>query len=150
MKSSAGLFSAIAIVAATFSLSLSQEKLTAAVPKSNDAFTATVPASGTNTVIVPITKWGRYSLRCSGVSPVSFSVSDRRSGYLAGCEGDSLNVNPRVDLFLDIGEYKLTVKGNKKARGKEIITATPFAYPPDFQPAFLVPRRENRLALDDF
>lgn len=113
------------------------------------AFSASVPSGGKHEILLPIAKWGRYSIRCSGEQPVALSISDRRTGIMER-DGDAGRRNPRIDLFLDIGEYKLTVLGSKNAAGTSQVTATPFALPEGFKPAYLVPYRENRMSLDDF
>jgi hypothetical protein len=120
----------------------------AAPAKPVDVFSSPVPSGGIHTTIMPVTKWGRYSLRCAGQQPVSLSISDRRSGVIAR-DGDPGQTNPRIDLFLDRGEYKLVTQGIRKATGTTIITATPFMFPDGFQPAYLVPLRENHLQMND-
>ena len=117
--------------------------------KAAEGFSASVPSGGKHEIILPIAKWGRYSVRCSGEQPVAMTISDRRTGVIER-DGDAGRRNPRIDLFLDIGEYKLTVQGTKNATGTTKVTATPFAPPAGFKPAYLVPYRENRVSLDDF
>jgi hypothetical protein len=112
------------------------------------AFSASVPSGGRHEIMLPIAKWGRYSVRASGEQPVAMSISDRRNGIMER-DGDAGRRNPRIDLFLDIGEYKLTVQGTKNATGTTKVTAEPFAPPEGFKPSYLVPYRENRMSLDD-
>lgn len=112
------------------------------------AGTATVPAAGRHEALLPVSQWGRYSLRSSGDVPVAISVANRRSGILQR-DGEPGRRHGRIDLFLDIGEVKLAAQGPKKTSGQAILTATPFAYPPGFKPGWLIPLRENRFSLDD-
>ena len=135
------IFSSITALAFSFCL--------AAPPLQAQGFSASVPAGGKHEITMPIGKWGRYSVRASGEQPVSLSISDRRNGVIAR-DGTAGQRNPRIDLFLDVGEYKLSAQGAKNATGMSALSATAFAYPKGFSPGYLVPARENSLALEDF
>src|SRR6185369_8689314 len=80
--------------------------------------------------------------------PVALSVSDRRNGILRR-DGDPGQRHGRIDLFLDLGEYKLAVQGPKKSTGNATVTVTPYAAAPGAKSARLAPLRENRFELDD-
>ena len=108
-----------------------------------------VPSAGKHDILLPITQWGRYSIRCAGDQPVSLAIADKRNGVISR-DGEPGQSNPRIDLFLDIGTYRLTIQGTKKATGTSTVTATPFALPDDFKPAYLVPLRDNQMSLGDF
>lgn len=120
---------------------------TAAAAPGN-AFAASIPSGGRHEILLPIARWGRYSIRCTGDQPVALSVADRRSGVIAR-DGEAGQRNPRLDLFLDLGEYKLTAQGTRNAKGTSQVAVTPFTLPAGFKPAYLIPLRENRLSLDD-
>lgn len=112
------------------------------------SYRATVPAKGSHTLIMPVTRWGRYALQTTGNDPVALSIADKRNGVFRR-DGDAGQRNARIDLFLDLGEYKLQVQGIKTAVDSATVTATPFSYPLDFTPQYLVPLRENKLTLKD-
>jgi hypothetical protein len=112
------------------------------------SFSVTIPAKGSQTAIVPVATWGRYSVQSRGDQPIAFSIADRRSGVICR-DGDAGERNGRIDMFLDIGEYKITTQGPKNATASAVITATPFTYPSGSAPAYLVPCKENRLQLRD-
>jgi hypothetical protein len=97
---------------------------------------------------MPVTRWGRYSLQTTGDDPVALSIADKRNGVFRR-DGDAGQRHARIDLFLDLGQYKLQVQGIKTATDSTTITATTFSYPSDFTPRYLVPLRENRLQLKD-
>jgi hypothetical protein len=111
-------------------------------------FSVSVPAKGSQTVIVPVKTWGRYSVQCRSDQPIAFSVADRRSGIISR-DGTPGERNGRVDMFLDIGEYKITTQGPKNATADAVIAAMPFTYAAGSTPSFLVPNKENRLQLRD-
>lgn len=113
-----------------------------------DGFTVSLPASGRHEAVMPVSKWGRYSIQAKGDQPVAISVADRRSGILHR-DGEPGQRNGRIDLFLDIGDYKLAAQGVKKASGNATLSAIPFAYPSGMKPSWLIPLRENRFSLDD-
>jgi hypothetical protein len=112
------------------------------------SFRDTVAAGGTNTIIMPVATWGRYSVQSSGSRPIALSIADRRSGVIRrdGTPGDK---HGRIDMFLEIGDYKIGAQGLKNAKGSATITAFPFTYAADVQPAYLIPLRENMLKLHD-
>jgi hypothetical protein len=118
------------------------------IPDTNKIFKAVVPSQGTNTLILPVSKWGRYSLRTEGNNPVALSIADRRNGIFLR-DGDPGQKNARIDLFLDIGEYRLRTQGVKTVEGSTTVSALPFTFPSDFKPSYLIPLRENRLTLND-
>lgn len=111
-----------------------------------------VSSQGYHELQLPIARWGRYALRCEGERPVAMTVATRRSGVIAR-DGEAGARNPRIDLFLDIGEYKVGIQGVKnfplsqKSGGLSRFTAMPFT--PAAPPARLVWLRENRLSLKD-
>lgn len=121
----------------------------ATAPAAGDpVFSATLPASGRHETTANLDHWGRYSLRSSGEVPTALSVADRRNGILRR-DGDPGQRHGRIDLFLDLGEYKLAVQGPKRAPGNVTVTAIPFAEAPGSKPAWLKPLRDNRFELDD-
>ena len=97
---------------------------------------------------MPLNKWGRFSLRTIGDEPAALSVANKRNGIFAR-DGEAGQKNARIDLFLDIGEYKLQVQRPKKGTGKTTVKAYPFTYPADLKPPYLIPFRENQLTLSD-
>jgi hypothetical protein len=117
-------------------------------PPSPTLFCDTFPAKGSHTLILPIATWGRYSIRSSGDQPVAFSIADRRGGVLLrdGAPGER---HGRIDLFLEIGDYKIAAQGPKNATADAVIIAEPFRYPEGCKPAYLLPFKENRLELHD-
>jgi hypothetical protein len=117
-----------------------------AIAAAAPAHVDSVPSKGIHALKLPIERWGRYALRCAGEQPVAMSLATRRSGVIAR-DGEPGVRNPRIDLFLDIGEYKVVLQGPPKASGLTRFSATPFA--PAAPPARLVWLRENRLSLDD-
>lgn len=116
--------------------------------REESVFTRTVPSGGVNTIILPVEKWERYSLRTTGEEPVALSVADRRNGIFIR-DGAAGERNARIDLFLDIGEYKLQTQGLKTAKGEATVRVLPFTFPSDFKPSYLVPLREINLELRD-
>ncbi|MEK7391362.1 MAG: hypothetical protein AAB214_02245, partial [Fibrobacterota bacterium] len=113
-----------------------------------DSLSNSVPSGGKHDLLLPIAKWGRYSIRARGDQPVELSIADRRNGVFR-TDGIAGERNPRIDLFLDAGEYRLTTQGTKGAKGNAIVASVPFRVPAGFSPLRLVSRRENRLSLDD-
>jgi hypothetical protein len=140
------------LIAACLSVCASAAFGAAATPpadaKGGESFSVSLPAAGRHEAVMPVARWGRYSLRSAGEYPTALSVADRRSGVIHR-DGEPGRRNGRIDLFLDIGEYKLAVQGARKAKGNVTVTAAPFAYPRGFKPSWLVPLRENRFSLDD-
>lgn len=116
---------------------------------SNDNGNATVSAKGTTTLILPVKKWCRYSVMASGKEPVAVSIADKRSGIIRS-DGEAGVRNGRIDMFFDIGEYKIIVNGTAKASSMASITSVPFVSLPDCKLLRLFPLRENQLTLDDF
>jgi hypothetical protein len=112
------------------------------------AWSVTTESRGTHTFTIPIKAWGRYSLQAASEHPVAVGVADRRSGTI-GRDGEIGHRNGRVDLFLDKGEYRVTVLGEKKTNGPVTVSAMPFAYIPGLKPSYLVPLKENRFSLED-
>ncbi len=111
-------------------------------------FSAALPSGGRHETEMTVSRWGRYSLQATGEQPVALSVADKRNGIMHR-DGDPGQRNGRIDLFLDIGPYKLAVQGAKKATGTSTVSAIPFTYPAGFKPAWLLPLRENRFSLND-
>jgi hypothetical protein len=111
-------------------------------------FSATLPASGRHETTANLDHWGRYSLRSSGELPTALSVADRRNGILKR-DGEPGQRHGRIDLFLDLGEYKLAVQGPKRASGNVTVTAVPFSEASGAKPLWLKPLRDNRFELDD-
>lgn len=121
----------------------------ATAPAAGDpVFRANLPAAGRHETTANLDHWGRYSLRSSGDQPTALSVADRRNGILRR-DGEPGQRHGRIDLFLDLGEYKLAVQGLRRATGNVTVTAVPFAEAPGSKPAWLKPLRENRFELDD-
>jgi len=110
--------------------------------------TASLPAAGRHETTVTLSRWGRYSLRSAGEQPVALSVSDRRNGLLRR-DGEPGQRHGRIDLFLDLGEYKLAVQGPKKSPGNATVTVSPFTTAPGAKSSRLTALRENRMELDD-
>lgn len=135
-------------LAASISLAAKPASLPALAATTGDIATASVPSKGTHDLLLPIAKWGRYSIQVLGEQPVELSIADRRNGVF-GTDGIVGERNPRIDLFLDPGEYRLTSRGAKGAKGSSEIRSIPFRTPAGFRPQRLVPRRENRLDLAD-
>lgn len=142
----AGLF--LFPLAVSIALAAKPGSLASVVAGTGDSSSVTAPAAGKHEFLLPIAKWGRYSLRASGDQPVELSIADRRNGVFR-TDGVAGERNPRIDLFLDAGEYRLTVQGTKGARGNTTVTSVPYRAPVGFRPSRLVPRREHRLALAD-
>lgn len=138
------LFAGAALACAAFMPSGAQAQ--AAAPAR--VFSASLPASGRHDTIVTLARWGRYSLQSSGPVPAALSISDRRTGVLQR-DGEPGQRHGRIDLFLDLGEYKLSVQGPKRASGNVNVSAVPFAPAPGAASARLIPLRENRFVLDD-
>src|SRR4051812_40853458 len=86
----------------------------AAPPHGDSVITASLPAAGRHETTIALSRWGRYSLRSSGEQPVALSISDRRNGLLRR-DGEPGQRHGRIDIFLDLGEYKLAVQGPKKS-----------------------------------
>jgi hypothetical protein len=144
MKRTLRVLSLCTIVALPHSSAFAGE----AAPEQPRSFSATVPAKGSHTVIVPVAAWGRYSVQSRSEQPIAFSIADRRSGVICS-DGEVGERNGRIDMFFDIGEYKISTQGPKKATANAVITATPFRYPAGITAAYLVPCKENRLQLHD-
>src|SRR5512133_401198 len=113
-----------------------------------DTAVATVSSKGTSTLLLPVKKWGRYSIRASGTQPVALSVADKRNGVF-GSDGEAGQRNGRIDVFLEIGEYKIIINGDKKATSTSKIISLPFTNVAGHATSWLIPRRENQLSLDD-
>jgi len=120
----------------------------ASLAMAGDSMTVSVSSAGKHEFLLPIAKWGRYSLQATGDQPVELSIADRRNGVFR-TDGIAGERNPRIDLFLDAGEYRLAVQGEKGVQGNSTLRATPFRPVAGFRPTRLVPRRENLLNLDD-
>ena len=112
------------------------------------AWSAKTESRGLHSFVVPIEAWGRYSLRGAGEHPVALAVADKRTGNI-GRDGEPGQRNGRIDIFLDKGDYRLTVRGAKGAAGPATVSATPFGYPDGFKPSYLIPLKDNRLSLED-
>jgi hypothetical protein len=113
-----------------------------------DTAVATVSSKGTSTLLLPVKKWGRYSIRASGTQPVALSVADKRNGVFCS-DGEAGQRNGRIDVFLEIGEYEIIVNGDAKATLTSKITSLPYVNVPGYTASWLIPRRENQLSLDD-
>jgi hypothetical protein len=113
-----------------------------------DTAVASVSSKGTSTLLLPIKKWGRYSIRASGNQPVALSVADKRNGVFC-TDGEAGQRNGRIDVFLEIGEYKIIVYGDAKATQTSKITSLPFVNVAGHTASWMIPCRENQLSLDD-
>ncbi|NLD93291.1 MAG: hypothetical protein GX639_11560 [Fibrobacter sp.] len=113
-----------------------------------DTAVATVSSKGTSTLLLPVKKWGRYSIRASGTQPVAISVADKRNGIFCS-DGEAGLRNGRIDLFLEIGEYKIIINGDPKATATSKILSLPFTNVEGHTASWLVPRKENKLSLED-
>ncbi|MBW8888703.1 MAG: hypothetical protein JF616_13180 [Fibrobacteres bacterium] len=135
------------LAGAAFLCAIASAMAASATP-GDTVITASLPAAGRHETTVALSRWGRYSLRSSGEQPVALSVSDRRNGLLRR-DGEPGQRHGRIDLFLDLGEYKLAVQGPKKSPGNATVTVSPFAPAPGAESSRLTALRENRLELDD-
>lgn len=131
---------------AVFSQTLSQTRFMSVTH--NDSAIATVPAKGSTTIILPVKKWGRYSIQSSGNQPVEISVSDKRNGVFRK-DGEAGQRNGRIDLFLDSGDYKIQVLGTKNASSDAKIVSIPFVNRTSDSALWLIPYRDNNIELDD-
>lgn len=113
-----------------------------------DTAVATVSSKGTSILLLPVKKWGRYSIRASGTQPVAISVADKRNGVFCS-DGEAGQRNGRIDLFLEIGEYKIIVNGDSKATLTSKIISLPFTNVAGHTASWLIPCKENQLSLDD-
>lgn len=138
----------LVLIAASAALTAKPTSLATVASSPGDSVSVSVPAAGKHEFQLPIAKWGRYSIQADGDQPVELSIADRRNGVFRtdGIVGER---NPRIDLFLDVGDYRLTVLGAKVAKGNTTITSTPFRPASGSRPSRLVGHREYRTNLDD-
>lgn len=86
---------------------------------------AELPATGRKDTLLTVDRFGRYSVRVESSQGSSVAVIDRMAGSL-GTSGEAGRENGRLDLFLDRGQYKITVGNAAKGSGKVKVQARGF------------------------
>jgi hypothetical protein len=86
---------------------------------------AEVPATGAQSTLLTVDRFGRYSVRVESSQGSSVEVIDRMAGSL-GRTGEAGRENGRLDLFLDRGQYKIAVRSAAKGSGKAKVLARSF------------------------
>lgn len=86
---------------------------------------AKVEARGEAKALVRIPSFGRYSIRAKSGQGVQLQLVDRMTGPKAP-EGQPGERDGRLDLFLDVGEYRLLTRGHDKATGQAELSVQPF------------------------
>lgn len=86
---------------------------------------AKVEARGEAKALVKIPSFGRYSIRAKSGQGVQLQLVDRMTGPKAP-DGQPGERDGRLDLFLDVGEYRLLTRGHDKATGQAELSVQPF------------------------
>jgi len=86
---------------------------------------AEVPATGAQSTLLTVDRFGRYSVRVESSQGSSVEVIDRMAGSL-GAAGEAGRENGRLDLFLDRGQYKIAIRSAAKGTGKVKVLARSF------------------------
>jgi len=87
---------------------------------------ASVPARGRQTATLVVPAFGRYAIRVESKQGTTLQLVDRMAGpgEVAGRLGE---VDGRLDLLLDRGEYQLVTTGHRRASGEAKLDVRPFA-----------------------
>ncbi len=83
------------------------------------------PAAGSQNVRLAVTAFGRYAVMARSEEGVSLQMVDRMAGPgpVSGKPGQE---DGRLDLFLDVGDYRLVTSGHPRATGKVRLSVEPF------------------------
>ena len=84
-----------------------------------------VPAAGSQSALLSVTRFGRYALSVTSAQGMSLQVVDRMAGP-GPVEGTVGQRDGRLDVFLERGEYKLLAQGHRRASGTARLAVQPF------------------------
>ena len=84
-----------------------------------------VPADAKSEVLLEVRRFGRFAVVATSQSGVSLQLVDRMKGP-GEVRGQAGEKDGRLDVFLDRGEYKIIVRGHKKAEGDAVLKARAF------------------------
>src|SRR5688572_24657912 len=96
-----------------------------------------VPASGTQSALVTVSRFGRYAITVTSAQGTSLQLVDRMAGP-GDPDGEPGVRDGRLDLFLDRGQYKLVTRGHRAASGTVRLAIQPFREKSAPTPARLV------------
>ncbi len=82
-------------------------------------------ASGNNEFVFEIQKWGRYAVEAKSSVGSMVELYNKKSGLISqsGTIGEK---DGRIDLLLDIGEYKVKTNSPRKGKGTLTVSVYPF------------------------
>lgn len=101
----------------------------AETPAANDAATlaqATLPASGRQSTLLRVTRFGRYAIMARSLQGAGLQLVDRMAGP-GPVQGKPGEQDGRLDLFLDRGEYRLVAHAQEKGSGEVALAVRGFA-----------------------
>lgn len=85
----------------------------------------TFDATGSNSAILTVRQYGRYSLRAKSDQGTALQLVDRMMGP-GETSGEAGTVDGRIDTFLDAGTYKVRLISAEKGTGEVSLSADPF------------------------
>jgi hypothetical protein len=107
-----------------------------------------VSAAGRQQALLTVDRFGRYSISVKSAQGTSVQVVDRMAGprESAGRAGE---LDGRLDVFLERGEYRLVTEGHARAQGEAKLTVQPFAEQHAPDPPMLVETKLVEASLGD-
>ena len=84
-----------------------------------------LPAAGTHSAILTVTRFGRYAIRVKSEQGTALQLVDRMAGP-GDPDGEPGVRDGRLDVFLERGEYKILSRGHRAATGTVRLSVEPF------------------------
>jgi hypothetical protein len=107
-----------------------------------------VPASGKQSALLTVTRFGCYAVTVKSPQGMSLQVIDRMAGP-GRVKGSTGAQDGRDDVLVDRGEYKVIVRGDPRAKGTAELAVRPYEEK-NSQPPLLVEWKPVTAALSDF